>query len=118
MKLARATARATPHTDPLFSELKLLKVNEIFSLNKLLFMFNFIKEIILEELKRLFIFNKSAHRMKLSSSKCFIFQMVYASKTSQFGLNTLSYDCAKLWTKFFHALLRKETALTKCKLKN
>ena len=44
--------------------------------------------------------------------------MVYVSKTSRFGLNTLSYDGAKLWNTFFHAFLRKETDLTKSKLKN
>ena len=32
------------HTDPQYSELKLIKVNDIFSLSKLLFMFDFIKE--------------------------------------------------------------------------
>ena len=32
------------HTDPLFSELKLLKVNDIFLLSKLYFMFDFMKE--------------------------------------------------------------------------
>ena len=34
-------------------------------------------------------------------------------KTLQFGLNTLSYDGAKLWNKYFHALLHRETDLAK-----
>ena len=34
-------------------------------------------------------------------------------KTLQFGLNTLSYDGAKLCNKFFHALLHRETDLAK-----
>ena len=39
------------------------------------------------------------------------------AKTSRFGLNTLHYDGANLWNKFYHALLYKETNLTKAKLK-
>ena len=34
-------------------------------------------------------------------------------KTSRFGSNTLRYDGAKLWHKFYHAFLCKETDLTK-----
>ena len=39
-------------------------------------------------------------------------------KTSRFGLDTLQYDGAILWNKFYHALLYKEPNLTKAKLKN
>ena len=39
------------------------------------------------------------------------------SKTSCFGLNTLRYDGANLWNKFYHALLYKEPNLSKAKLK-
>ena len=40
------------------------------------------------------------------------------AKTSRFGLNTLHYDGAIFWNKFYHALLYKEPNLTKSKLKN
>ena len=78
-------------------------------------MFDFIKENILEEINRLYIFNKSVHMYETRSS-----QMFHISKgnTSRFGLNTLSYYGAKLWTKFFHAFLHKEPDLVKSKLKN
>ena len=36
------------------------------------------------------------------------------AKTSRFGLNTLRYDGANLWNKFYHALY-KELNLTKAK---
>ena len=52
-------------------------------------MFDFIKENILEDLKRSFIFNKRVH---LYETGCFIFQ-----KGFQNGLDTLSYDGVKLW---------------------
>ena len=103
------------HTDPQYSELKLLKVNDIFLLSKLLFMFDFIKENILEDLKRLFIFNKSVHSYETHSSQMF---HIPKEKTSRFGLNTLNCDGAKLWRKFFYAFLQKETDLTKSNLKN
>ena len=76
------------YTDPLFCELKLPKVNDIFSLSTLLFMFDFLKENILEEPKRLFIFNKFVHSYETRS-----FQMFHTpkGKTSRFGLNTLSF---------------------------
>ena len=103
------------HTDPQYSELNLLKVNDIFLLSKLLFMFDFIKENISEDLKRLLIFNKSVHSYETRSSKMF---HISKGKTSRFDLNTFSYNGAKLWSKFFPAFLHKETELTKCKPKD
>ena len=62
------------HTDPQHSELKLLKVNDIFLLCKFLFIFDFIEESIPEELKSLFIFNKSMHSYDARSSRMFHIQ--------------------------------------------
>ena len=59
------------HAHPQYSELKLLKVNDIFSLIKFLFMFDFMKENNPEDLKRLFIFNKSVHSHETHSSQMF-----------------------------------------------
>ena len=73
------------HTDPQYSELKLLKVNYIFSLSKLLFMSDFIKEDIPEDLKTIFIFKKSVH--SYISSQMF---HIAKGKTSRLGLNTLT----------------------------
>ena len=78
-------------------------------------MFDFVKENILEDLKRLFIFNKSVHSYETRSSQMF---HIPKEKTSGFGLNTLSYDGVKLWNKFYHAFLHKEIDLTKSKLKS
>ena len=38
------------------------------------------------------------------------------TKTSRFDLNTLHYDGANLWNKFYNALLYKKHNLTKAKL--
>ena len=51
----------TEHTGPILSELKLLKVKDIFSLIRLLFMFDFINENVPEELKTIFVINRSIH---------------------------------------------------------
>ena len=39
------------------------------------------------------------------------------AKRSRIDLNTLRYDGANLWNKFYHALLYKEPNLSKAKLK-
>ena len=104
----------TEHTGPLFSELKLLKVKDTFSLTKLLFMFNFIIKNVPEELKTSFVMNRSIHSYETRSSMVF---HIPKAKSLRFGLNTLRYGDANLWNKFFHALLYKEPNLTKVKFK-
>ena len=104
----------TEHIGPLFSELKLLKVKDIVSLTKLPFMFDFINENVPDELKTIFVINRSIHSYETRSSMVF---HIPKAKTSRFGLNTLRYDGANLWNKFYHALLYKEPNLTKAKLK-
>ena len=78
-------------------------------------MIDFIKGNIAEDLKRLFIFNKSVHLYESRSSQMF---HIPKEKTSRFGVNTLSFDGGKLWNKFYPAFWQKETDLTKSKLKN
>ena len=77
----------TEHTGLLFSELKLLKVKDIFSLTKLLFMFGFINENVPEELKTIFVINKSI--LSYETRSLMVFHIPKA-KTSRFGLNTLT----------------------------
>ena len=77
-------------------------------------MFDFINENILEELKTVFVINRSIHSYETRSSMVF---HIPKAKTSRFGLNTLRYDGANLWNKFYHALLYKEPKLTKAKFK-
>ena len=102
------------HTGPLFSELNFLKVKDIFSLTKLLLMFDFIDGNVPEELKPIFVINRSLQSYETRSSKVFHIQK---AKTSRFGLNTLHYDGANRWNKCYYPLLYKEPNLTKAKLK-
>ena len=78
-------------------------------------MFDSMKENIPEDLKRLFVFNKTVHSYETRSSQMF---HIPQGKTLQFDLKTLSYDCTNLWNKFYHPLLHEELDLTKSKLKN
>ena len=77
-------------------------------------MFDFINENVPEELKKIFVIDWFMHSYETRSSMVF---QTPKSKTSCFGLNTLRYDGANLWNKFYHALLYKEPNLTKAKLK-
>ena len=75
-------------------------------------MFDFINENVPEELKKKIVINRSIHSYETCSSMVF---HVPKAKTSRFGLNTLCYDAANLWNKFYHALLYKEPNLQSLK---
>ena len=87
-----------------FSELKLLKVQDIFLLIKLLFRIDFINEKISEELKSIFVINRFIYSHETLSSMVF---HIPAAKMSRYGLNILRYDGADLHNKFYHALSYK-----------
>ena len=89
-------------------------MKDIFSLIKPLFMFDFINENFPDEIKIIFVINRSIRSYETRSSMVF---HITKAKTSRFSLNTLRYDGATLWNKFHHALLYKEPNLTKTKLK-
>ena len=76
-------------------------------------MFDFIDENVLEELKTIFVINRSIHSYENRSPTVF---HIPKAKTSHFGSNTLRYDGANLWNKFYHTLLYTEPNLTKAKL--
>ena len=102
------------HASGLFPELKLLKVQDKFTLNKLIFMFDYIKGCIPDELRRLFIFNYDIHSDIMRSSEVF---HIPKENTTRFDISAFSFDGAKLWNKFYFELLNKETNVTKSKLK-
>ena len=77
-------------------------------------MFEFINENVPDEIKTVFVINRSIHSYETRSSMVF---HIPKAKTSRFSLNTISYDEANLWNKFYHALLYKEPNLREAKLK-
>ena len=104
----------TEHTDPLFSELKLLKFKDIFSLTNGTSMFNFINENVPEELKKSLRHKQIFTSYETGSSLVF---HTPKAKKSHFRSNTLRYDGGNLWNKSYHAFLYKESNLTKANLK-
>ena len=77
-------------------------------------MFDFLNENVPDELKPIFVINRSIHSYETRSSVVF---HIPKTKTSRLVLNTLRYDGANLWNKFYHAMLYKEPNLTKAKRK-
>ena len=91
----------------------MLKVQDVFTLNKIIFMFDYIKGFITDELKRLFTFNYDIHLYIKRTSEAF---HIPERNTTRFGINTLCFNDVKLWNKFHFELLNKETNLRKSKL--
>ena len=91
----------------------MLKVQDVFTLNKIIFMFDYIKGFITDELKRLFTFNYDIHSYIKRTSEAF---HIPERNTTRFGINTLCFNGVKLWKKFHFELLNKETNLRKSKL--
>ena len=88
-------------------------------MQKIIFIIDFIDNDVSDELKRLFIINVSIHsheisNMRLLHLKYSIFQR---KETSKFGINTLTYDDAKIWNQFYFEFVINELSLTKVKLK-
>ena len=94
----------TEYTGHLFSELKLLKVQDIFSLIKLLFRIDFINDKFPEELKIVFVINRFIYSHETLSS---MVSNIPKAKMSRLGLNILRYDGANLRNEFYHVVLYK-----------
>ena len=100
-------------TTTIFRNLKLLKLSEVFKMNKIIFMFDYINNLVPDEIRRLFTLNNMVHSYETRSSNIF---HIPKGSTSRFGIHTLSYDGAKIWNQFYLSVLYKETNLTKRKL--
>ena len=82
------------HTNGLFFDLKLLKIASIL-------MFYFLNNDIPEERKGISRLNVTIHNYETSSSQIF---HVMKTRSSKFGINTLTYEGAKMWSQFFLTL--------------
>ena len=102
------------HAIDLFAKLKLLTVHDVFTLNKLIFIFDYIKGCIPDELKRRLTSNYDMHSYIAGSSEAF---NIHKGTTTRFGINALSFDGAKLWNKIYFELLNKESNLANLNLK-
>ena len=102
------------HTDPLFAKLNLIKVEDIFSTQKILFMFETLHDEIPEELKRIFTLNDTLYDKETRSRHLF---HIPKAKTTRFGLNTIRFDGPKLWNEFCAQILSEKNTQSKPLLK-
>ena len=86
------------HTNPLYYQLQILKITDIFTFQKIIFMLETFKGTTPVELQNLFVSNKNIHSYATRSR-----ELLHFSKcnTTKYGLNSISYDCAKVWNDFY-----------------
>ena len=90
------------HTNPLFINLKLLKVKDLIKLHQLKLIFEFYEQVIPTDLQNLFTFSRDMHTINLvlrSARKNFLY--IPAIKTSIYGYRSMKFHCAKLWNDTF-----------------
>ena len=90
------------HTNPLFMNLKLLKVKDLIKLHQLKLVFEFYEQVIPTDLQNLFTFSRDMHTTNLvlrSARKNFLY--IPAIKTSTYGYRSMKFHCAKLWNDTF-----------------
>ena len=90
------------HTNPLFMNLKLLKVKDLIKLHQLKLVFEFYEQVIPTDLQNLFTFSRDMHTTNLvlrSARKIFLY--IPAIKTSTYGYRSMKFHCAKLWNDTF-----------------
>ena len=87
------------HTNPLFINLKLLKLNELIKLHQLKLVFEFYEQVIPTAL---FTFSSDMHTTNLvlkSAQKNLLY--ISATKTTKYGYRSMKFYCAKLWNDTF-----------------
>ena len=90
------------HSNDIFIELGLLKVRDLISLSQLKLIYDFHNFCLPTDLMSLFTLSSDVHitPRELNSS---VNQLLYIprAKTTTYGLNSIRYQCPKLWNKIF-----------------
>ena len=90
------------HTNPLFIDLKLLKVRDIIKLNQLKLVYEFYKNALPIDLHNLFNFNCDIHKTNLElNSVRKQYLHIPSINTTSYGNKSLRYHCASLWNNTF-----------------
>ena len=82
-------------TDPLFIKLKILKIEDVFTLEKLKLVFDYQNESLPEVLSSLFTKNVQIHTHLTRGNKLHIPSI----NTTHFGIWSLRYNCAVIWNQ-------------------
>ena len=89
-------------TNQIFIDLGLVKVRELISLNQLKLVYDFTQNNLPSDLMSLFSFSSDIHRVprELKSS---VNRLIYIPRvfTTTYGIDSIRYQCATLWNKFF-----------------
>ena len=90
------------HSNDLFLELNLLKVRDLISLSQLKLVYDFHNSYLPTDLMTLFQLSSNVHTMhrELNSTVNNLLHIPKA-KTSTYGLQSIRYQCPKLWNEIF-----------------
>ena len=95
------------HTNPLFIELKLLKVRDIIKLHQLKLVYDFVNKTIPTDLQNLFALSKNIHttNLQLNSARKSLLH-IPSIKTFTYGNKSIKFHCAELWNNTFKKGIR------------
>ena len=89
-------------TNQIFIDLGLVKVRELISLNQLKLVYDFTQNSLPTDLMNLFSFSSDVHTVtrELNST---VNKLIYIPKvnTTTYGIDSIRYQCATLWNKYF-----------------
>ena len=89
-------------TNGIFIELGSVKVRDLLSLNQLKVVYEFTQNSLPDDLMNLFSYSSDVHTVprKLNSS---VNKLIYIPrvKTETYGIDSIRYQCATLWNKYF-----------------
>ena len=89
-------------TNEIFIELGLVKVRDLISLSQLKVVYDFTQNSLPDDLMNLFSYSSDVHTVprELNSS---VNKLIYIPKvnTTTYGIDSIRYQCATLWNKFF-----------------
>lgn len=89
------------HANPLYIQLNILKVRDVIKLNHLKLTFEFHKNLLPEDIRKLFNLSRSIHttNLELNSSRKNCFHVPTIQSTHS-GNKSIKYHCAVLWNDF------------------
>ena len=86
------------HTNPLFIDLKLLKVRELIKIQQLNFVFGFYKGLLPVEFHNIFEFNSNIHSYETNSASKYLLHIPRIF-TATYGNKSIKYLCPMIWNE-------------------
>ena len=86
------------HTNPLFMDLKLLKVRDLIKIYQLKFVFEFYKGNLPVEFNNIFEFNRNIHKYETNSASKYLLHIPRIF-TATYGNKSIKYHCPLIWNE-------------------